>query len=78
MRWVKHVARVGIQEIRTQFWFGSLKGGDQSKGVGGRMILKWLTFVIMDWICLAEDDLVSSCQHGNENSSSVKGWKFVD
>jgi hypothetical protein len=42
MRWAGHVARIG--EMHTKFWFGSLKGRDNSKdlGVDGRVILKWI------------------------------------
>ena len=48
MRWTGHVARRGIEEVNTGFWWGNLREGDhlEEPGVDGRIILRW---VFMKW-----------------------------
>jgi hypothetical protein len=43
MRWAGHVARMGEEEVFTEFWFGGPKAGDhwEDLGVGGRITLTW-------------------------------------
>jgi hypothetical protein len=45
MRWVGHVARMGVGrgEVFTGFWFGGPKARDHwgDLGVGGRITLSW-------------------------------------
>jgi len=44
MRWAGHVARIGVGDAYTGFWWGNLRGrghlGDP--GVDGRIILRWI------------------------------------
>jgi len=44
MRWAEHVARMGIGEGHTGFWWGNLGNRDhfEDSGVDGRIILKWI------------------------------------
>ena len=44
MRWAGHVARVGLGDAYTWFWWGNLKERDQFGGPGldGKIILKWI------------------------------------
>jgi hypothetical protein len=43
MRWAGYVARMGAEEVFTEFWLGGPKARDhwEDLGVGGRMTLKW-------------------------------------
>jgi hypothetical protein len=46
IRWAGHVAwmQKGLGEVRTGFWWGSLREGDHVEDLGteGRIILKWI------------------------------------
>jgi len=44
MRCVGHVAHMGKGEMRTGFWWGYLREGDDldDPGADGRIILKWI------------------------------------
>jgi len=44
MRWVGHVVRMVIGEVRRRFWLGELMERDHVKdlGVDGRIILQWI------------------------------------
>ena len=60
LRWVGHVARVGIGQVHGGFWWENLKEGDHLKdrGVDVRIILKWILEKLdggVDWIDLAKD-----------------------
>jgi len=43
MRWAGHVARRGIEEVFTEFWWGNLREVDhlEELDVDGRIILRW-------------------------------------
>jgi hypothetical protein len=70
--------------MRTKFLLESLKGRDNSEGLGidGRIILKWVLGKLvgeMDWIMWLRIGAGSgSCEHGNKLSSSIKGGKFLE
>jgi hypothetical protein len=59
VRWAGHVACMGKREVRTGFWWGDMREGDDlgDPGLGGRIILKWIfkKWVGMDWIELVQD-----------------------
>jgi hypothetical protein len=42
MRWVRHVARMGIGEVRIGFWWGNIRETKRLEdlGVDGRILLK--------------------------------------
>jgi hypothetical protein len=42
MRWAGHVARIGLGEMHTGFWWGNLRERDnlEELGIDGRIILK--------------------------------------
>ena len=44
IRWAGHVARMGIGEAYTGFWWGNLRERDRlgDPGVDGRIILRWI------------------------------------
>ena len=44
MRWAGHVARMGKEEMYTEFWWGNLRERDHLKdlGVDGRILLKYI------------------------------------
>jgi hypothetical protein len=71
--------------MSTKFWLESLKGRGHSEdiGVGGRIILKWISGK-WDWtvgtgfIWLRIGTSGGSCEHGNEHSSSIKGGEFLE
>jgi hypothetical protein len=44
IRWVGHVARLGIEEVHTGLWRVNLKVTDhlEDLGIDGRIILKWI------------------------------------
>jgi len=44
MRWARHVARVGREEVLTGFWWGILSERNHFKylRVDGKIILKWI------------------------------------
>jgi hypothetical protein len=43
-RWTGNVARMGTEEVPTEFWWGNLKEGGhlEDLGVDGRIILNWI------------------------------------
>jgi hypothetical protein len=60
MRWARHVARKGRDEVHTGLWWRNLRERDnlEDPGVDGRIILKWIFEKWdggMDWIYLAQD-----------------------
>ena len=44
MRWAGHVARMGIGEVYTGFWWGNLGERDrlEDSGLDERIILRWI------------------------------------
>ena len=44
MRWAGHVARMGIGEVETDFWWGNLSERDhlENPSVDGMVILRWM------------------------------------
>jgi hypothetical protein len=46
-------------------------------GLDGRIILKWILNNV-EWIHVTRDiDVMGSCEHGNEQSGSIKRCEFV-
>jgi hypothetical protein len=82
MRWVGHVARVGIGEVFTGFWLGGPKGRDHWKdlGVGGRITLNWNLGRLgsvgqtgFGWLMIGSSGV--HFEHCNETSGSIKKAK---
>jgi hypothetical protein len=56
MRWAGQVALWERKEVHPGFLWGDLRAGDYLEYLGsdGRMILKWVLRIGMDWIDLAQ------------------------
>jgi hypothetical protein len=82
-RCARYVARMERCEMCTIFCLETPKEGYQSKdlGVDERIILKCISdigFQGVDWIHIALDMTVGSCEQGNEPSEYTKGVGFLD
>jgi hypothetical protein len=70
--------------MHTEFWSETLKGRDHLKGLvkDGRIVFKWILenrmICGLDSSDLGYETVLSSCEHGNEPSDSIKGWEFLD
>jgi hypothetical protein len=44
LRWAGHVARMGVGEVHTGFWWGNLRERYhlEDPGIDGRIIFKWI------------------------------------
>ena len=85
MRWVGHVARMGIGEVYTGFWWENLKDRDHLEDacVDGRIQLKWIfrkwdmgAWTGLIWLMIGTGG--GTCENGNEPSGSIKCWEFLD
>ena len=85
MRWLEHVACVGIIEVYAGFWWGNLTEKDhlEEPGLNGRIILRW---IFRKWDMgngLHRSDsgqvhVVGTCECRNELSGSIKRMEFLE
>ena len=77
-----HVRQTG--EVRTEFWWGNLKGPQHLEGLGvDRIILKWILKNldrILNWIAVDQngDRWRGASESGNEISGSIKCRNFLN